>query len=228
MNDYIAALVVLLACAGCDLPRDASHTLDRIQDGTLRVGVIHHPPWVFSAGGEVQGVEARLIQAAASDLKAKITWVSGTESELLTSLHEGELDLVIGGLTRTSPWKHQVALSRAYYVDSIIVSSANGGREGSLKGDSVAVEAGNPAAADLRKKGAIPVGVTELAGVRGLIAAPAWRLGLLGRPPTGVVLRTEERSMALTAGENAWLNWLERWLYGRQRSVPAMLRGVGQ
>jgi hypothetical protein len=97
-----------------------------------------------------------------------------------------------------------------------------------LKGDSVAVEAGNPVAADVRKKGAIPVVVTELAGVPGLIAAPAWRLGLLGRPPTGVVLRTEERSMALTAGENAWLNWLERWLYGRQRSVPAMLRGVGQ
>jgi len=228
MNDYISAVVLLLACAGCDLPRDASHTLDRIQDGTLRVGMIHHPPWVFRAGGELQGVEPQLIQAAAADLKATITWVSGTESELLTSLHEGELDLVIGGLTRNSPWKHQVALSRAYYVDSTFFFNDAGTPESSLKGDSVAVEAGNPAAADLRKKGATPVVVTELAAVRGLIAAPAWRLGLLGRPPTGMVLRTEERSMALRAGENAWLNWLERWLYGRQRSIPAMLRGVSQ
>jgi polar amino acid transport system substrate-binding protein len=228
MNDYTAAVVLFLICAGCDLPRDASHTLDRIQDGTLRVGVIHHPPWVLSAGDEVQGLEAQLIQAAAADLKAKIAWVPGTESELLSSLHEGELDLVIGGLTRSSPWKHQVALSRAYYVDSTIISSPTGASESSLKGDSVAVEAGSPAAADLRKKGAIPVPVTELAGVRGLIAAPTWRLGLLGRPATGMVLRTDERSMALTPGENAWLNWLERWLYARHRSIPAMLRGVGQ
>jgi len=78
MNKYIAAVVLFLAaCTGCDLPHDASNTLDRIQDGTLRVGVIHHSPWVFSAGGEVQGVEAQLIQAAAADLKAKIAWVSG-------------------------------------------------------------------------------------------------------------------------------------------------------
>ena len=49
------------------------------------------------------GVEVQLVQAAAADLKAKIAWVSGSESELLSSLHERELDLVIGGLSRTSP-----------------------------------------------------------------------------------------------------------------------------
>lgn len=226
MNASIAAVVLFLACGSCDFPRDANHALDRIQGGTLRVGVVHHPPWVLAAGGEVQGVEVQLVQAAAADLKAKIAWVSGSESELLSSLHERELDLVIGGLSRTNPWKHQVAFSRAYYVDSSIVSSPAGSREKSLKHDSVAVEAGDPAAADLRKKGAIPISANQLAGVRGLVAAPVWQLSLLGRPATGIVLRTDERSMALSPGENAWLNWLERWLYDRQQSIPAMLRSA--
>ena len=226
MNASITAVALLLASIGCDLPRDADHALERIQSGTLRVGVIHHPPWVFAAGGAVTGVEVQLVQAAAADLKTKIAWVSGSESELLSSLHERELDLVIGGLSRASPWKHQVAFSRAYYVDSTIVSSPTAARESSLKHDSVAVEAGDPAAADLRKKGAIPISVAKLAGVQGLVAAPAWQLSGLGRPPSGIVLRTDERSMALSPGENAWLNWLERWLHGRQRSIPAMLRSM--
>src|SRR4051794_30733386 len=218
MNASIAAVVLFLACGSCSLPRDADHTLQRIQEGTLRVGVIHHPPWVVTTRGEVEGVEVQLVRAAAADLKAKVAWIPGSESELLTSLHERELDLVIGGLSRTSPWKHQIAFSRAYYVDSTIVSAPAGSRENSLKHDSVAVTAGDPATADLRKKGAIPISVNKLAGVRGLVAAPAWQLSLLGRPPTGVVLRTDERCMAVSPGENAWLNWLERWLYGRQQS----------
>jgi len=226
MNASITAVVLLLAGTGCDLPRDADHTLERIQDGTLRVGVIHHPPWVIDSGSEVKGVEVQLVQAAAADLKTKIAWVSGSESELLSSLHERQLDLVIGGLSRSSPWKHQVAFSRAYYVDSTVVSSPAGVRQRSLKGDSVAVEAGDPAAGDLRKKGATPISVAKLAGVQGLVAAPAWQLSRLGRPPSGILLRTEERSMALGPGENAWLSWLERWLYGRQQSVPAMLRSL--
>src|SRR3954469_4694332 len=177
MNVSIAAVVLLLPCGSCGLPRDADHTLERIQNGTLRVGVIHHPPWVLSTGGGVEGGEVQLGRAPAADLKAKIAWVSGSESELLSSLHERELDRVIGGLSRASPWKHQVAFSRAYYVDSTIVSSPNGARESSLKNDSVSVEAGHPATADLRKEGAIPISVAALSGIRGLVAAPVWQLG---------------------------------------------------
>jgi polar amino acid transport system substrate-binding protein len=66
----------------------------------------------MASGGEVKRVEVQLVQAAAADLKTKIAWVSGSESELLGSLHERQLDLVIGGLSRSSPWKHQVAFSR--------------------------------------------------------------------------------------------------------------------
>ena len=146
---------------------------------------------------------------------------------MLTSLHEGELDLVIGGLTRCSPWKHQVALSRAYYVDSTIVSSPTDGSQSSLKSDSVAVEAGSPAAADLRKRGAIPVPVTELAGVPGLIAVRpgAWDRSAGRRqvsscaPTNGQWLSLRRNRLAELAGTMAL----------RPATVhSAMLRGVAQ
>jgi hypothetical protein len=76
----------------------------------------------------------------------------------------------------------------------------------------------------VRKKGAIPVPLPDLAGVQGLMAAPAWRLASIGRPSNGVLLHTENRVMAVAPGENAWLSWLERWLRQKEPSVPAMLR----
>jgi polar amino acid transport system substrate-binding protein len=224
MKRYGAAVLLLLATAGCDLPRDADHTLDRVQQGTLRVGIIENPPWVSDSAGPLQGVEVQLVRGAAAELQSRVAWVPGTESELLASLHGRELDLVIGGLSRKSPWKKQVAFSRAYYVDSTLVSPLSPEQTSALKGDSIAIRAGDPAAVELRKKGGVPVPVSELAGVRGLLAAPIWRLSRLGRPVNGVVVHTEQRVMAVAPGENAWLSWLERWLYRQRSSIPAMLR----
>jgi polar amino acid transport system substrate-binding protein len=227
-NGLIAALALLLEVAACNLPRDADHTLDRIRAGRLRVGLVSHPPWSSDSAGRYQGVDVQLVQAAATDLQTEIAWVSGSESALLQSLHGRELDLVIGGLSGASPWKKQVAFSRPYYVDSTVVSPLAADAPGGLKGDSIFVERGDPAATYARKKGAIPVPVPDLAGVQGLVAAPVWRLAILGRPAAGMLLHTDRRVMAVAPGENAWLSWLERWLHSHEASIPAMLRAAGK
>jgi polar amino acid transport system substrate-binding protein len=201
MNPAGAAVLLLLACAGCDLPRDAAHTLDRVRQGTLRVGIVQHRPWVSDSAGRLQGVEIQLVRAVAAELQSHVAWISGTESELLASLHGRELDLVIGGLPRKSPWSRRVAFSRAYYVDSTLISPVSNGKSGTLKGDSIALEAGDPAAVEIGKKGAVPVPVADLAGVQGLVAAPAWRLAQLGRPVNGTVIHTEQRVMSVAPGE---------------------------
>jgi polar amino acid transport system substrate-binding protein len=220
-------VIVLLVSTACDLPRDADHTLDRIQGGELRAGFIDNPPWVSSSGGRLQGVEVQLVSQAASDLKAKLVWVSGTESDLLKSLHGRELDLVVGGLDPKSPWGKKVAFTRPYYVDSLLLASRVGPVSG-YQGKTVAVEAGDPAAVYVRKKKAIPLPVTDLAEAPGLVAAPVWRLAALGRSSSGLLLNTERRAMAVAPGENAWQSWLERWLQRHQPSIPAMLRAMGQ
>jgi polar amino acid transport system substrate-binding protein len=219
-------VIVLLVPPACDIPRDSDHTLERIQGGELRAGVVDNPPWVTDSGGRLGGVEVQLVTQAASDLGAKLIWVRGSEADLLESLHGRELDLVIGGLKHDSPCHKQVAFTRPYYLDSLVLASTVG-QTSAYKGKIVAVEPGNPAAVYVRKKGATPLPLADMAGAQGLVAAPAWRLAALGSAP-GLLLNTDKRVMAVAPGENAWLSWLERWLHQHQSSVPAMLRALAR
>src|SRR5215213_10064182 len=144
----------LLVCTilSCGLPKDSDHTLDRVRHGTIRTGYILHSPWVSDSTGEMRGVDVQLVNELARGLEAKVAWVRGTESELMSALHGRQLDLVVGGLSGESPWKHDVAFTRPYYTDSLVVSLPDGFSEKNLKGTSVAYEAGSSAGVSLHKK----------------------------------------------------------------------------
>jgi polar amino acid transport system substrate-binding protein len=118
MNVLGFSLVLLLAGASCNLPRDSNDTLNRVRQGMLRVGITENPPWSSRLGDSLGGVEVELVQGAAARLSSALVWTSGTESELLRRLHERKLDLVIGGLSRDNPWSSRVAFTRPYYTDS--------------------------------------------------------------------------------------------------------------
>jgi polar amino acid transport system substrate-binding protein len=60
------------------------------------------------------GTEAELVRAFAAEHNARIEWVSGGESNLVRQLERGELDLVVGGLTKDSPWSKHAAFTRPY------------------------------------------------------------------------------------------------------------------
>ncbi|AWH93633.1 substrate-binding periplasmic protein [Dietzia lutea] len=102
--------------AGCSsIPADADGALDRAQNGTLAVGVSEHPPWTFvGPDGGVTGREADLIEGFAEKIGAEIEWHIGPESVLADAIKEGELDVVIGGLTSSAPWSDKMALTRSY------------------------------------------------------------------------------------------------------------------
>lgn len=47
----LAVFPVILALAvACDFPRDAQDTLQRVRNGTMRVGVSENDPWVRFVG----------------------------------------------------------------------------------------------------------------------------------------------------------------------------------
>jgi polar amino acid transport system substrate-binding protein len=217
-------LLLILVIAACNLPRDAGGTLERVRNGTLRAGYMVHPPWVIDASGAPAGVEARLVQELARSLGASIAWVRGPEDELLTALEHRELDIVIGGLTRESPWKKQVGLTRPYYIDSTIVSGLRDATVRGMKGESVGVEDGDPAAVYIRKKGGRPVPLSNLGKFSGPVAAPAWKLNRLGRPAAGVLLHTSRQVLAVAPGENGWLLRVEELLHRHERDFPTLLR----
>jgi ABC-type amino acid transport substrate-binding protein len=103
--------------AACGLPKDADGALDRIRNGTLRVGIAENPPWVVVSGDEVSGTEPTIVADLARRLNSRVKNVYGSESLLLEGLHRRELDVVIGGFTDDSPWKREVALTKPYHED---------------------------------------------------------------------------------------------------------------
>lgn len=113
----VAAVLAALLLSGCGLiPADAEGTLDRARDGQLVVGVSEHPPWtvIDEDTGEVTGSEADLIGSFADSLNAEIEWRPGPESVLAGWISEGEVDIVVGGLTADAPWSSHMALTRPY------------------------------------------------------------------------------------------------------------------
>ena len=109
----LVALAVL-ALAGCEFPRDPDGTLERVRGGELRVGASVHDPWVRLEGGRPAGVEPVLVEGFARELGARVAWRVGGEEALVRALAEGELDLVVGGITKRTPWKKEVAPTRPF------------------------------------------------------------------------------------------------------------------
>lgn len=111
----LAVLVLGVGCSVGHFPRDSEGTLDRAIGGALRVGVSENPPWTRVADdGTVTGSEAEILRGYAESIQAEIAWTSGAESQLMQLLKEGELDIVIGGLSSDLPWQQEAAFTRPY------------------------------------------------------------------------------------------------------------------
>jgi len=54
------------------------------------------------------------VRALAAQLHARIEWSRGGEQTLVKALKKRRLDLVIGGITRDTPWAKTAASTRAF------------------------------------------------------------------------------------------------------------------
>lgn len=112
-----AAILTAAPLTGCGgpFPADTEGTLQRATGGTLYVGVTEHEPWtMLEDDGDVTGIEPELLEDYAATIDAEIDWTTGSESVLADELDNGELDIVIGGLTSSAPWTGKMAFTRPY------------------------------------------------------------------------------------------------------------------
>lgn len=116
LRKVLAVCLGTVMLAGCgSIPADPEDTLERAENDTLMVGLSEHPPWTsVSASGEVSGSEVDLVKGFADSINATIEWHVAPESILASQIQEGELDIIIGGLTDSSPWMTHMALTRPY------------------------------------------------------------------------------------------------------------------
>lgn len=113
-------LVGLLCCgvlAGCGMamPSDPDGTLERVSGRTMRVGVTDNGEWVrLEQGQNPTGSEPDLVRGFADSLGAEPRWISGSEQELVKSLKDGDVDVVVGGITDDTPWSTDAGMTRPY------------------------------------------------------------------------------------------------------------------
>jgi polar amino acid transport system substrate-binding protein len=225
-------LLAAIVAAGCQYPRDPDGTLNRVEGGVMRVGVTEADPWVMLEDDRpVAGTEVELARRFARELGARIEWVQGSEEELVDAAKEGQVDLVLGGLTSRSRWKKDVAFTRPYVESSAVVGIPEGGSyPDDLDGVPVAAELGSEEEGLLAQKTeARVVPVRDLASRAGRPAAVHdYLLDDLRLTDSGTELDSTRHVMAVKLGENAFMVRLERFLLDREDEIARLLLEEGR
>jgi polar amino acid transport system substrate-binding protein len=224
---FLLALLTIMA-TGCEFPQDPRGTLERVQDGTMRVGIVDNDPWAQMEKERASGVEVELLKDFAEDLGAKISFIPGTTPELLEAARQAEIDVLIGGFTSTSPGVSEgkeAGVTGSYLTTHSVVGVRPGAPTlNDLSGREIAVESIDATAALLKQEDAVPVLVHDLSTTDLPVAAYEWQLKEWGFEPTSIELPEEQHVMAVPLGENGWLVELERFLRANRAEAKALLR----
>lgn len=106
---------VMLAACSVSVPSDPEGTLEQVSGRTIRVGVTNDDPWVrLKQDQDPAGTEPDLLRSFAASLDAEPRWIPGSEQELVQSLKDGDVDVVIGGFTDDTPWSTDAGTTRPY------------------------------------------------------------------------------------------------------------------
>jgi polar amino acid transport system substrate-binding protein len=223
----VAVACAVTLAAGCQFPRDPEETLERVSGGTMYVGVIEEPPFVIlDEGKEPQGVEPTLIRQFAEEIDAEIEWVDRSEAELVEAMRGFQLDVIIGGLTRSWPYQKEVALTRPY-IDTEIQFAVPPGEElpDDLDEVEIWVERNSEAAGLLQQEEgeANPIYFESLEEIDGPALLNTYDIEAIGYERTDRIQRDDEHAMAVPMGENAFLVKLEDFLLDRGQEAEELL-----
>lgn len=98
-------MVAILLAGGCNLPKDPEGTAQRVQGGTLRVGVL---------GDELGEVDQIAIETVAAAFDAEVDYRYGPAHALIASLESGDIELIAGDIPADTPFQHDVGLTRPF------------------------------------------------------------------------------------------------------------------
>lgn len=119
----IAKILVLLMglTVGCGIPKDPENTFYSAKSTGLKVGFVENPPFTEGENGKFDGVEVNLLKSFATENNLKITFVEGSESNLIEQLSNREIDILIGGFDKKTVWKEKAGSAKPYDDTHIIL-----------------------------------------------------------------------------------------------------------
>lgn len=114
-----APLIAVALVTSCGLPKDPERTSERLAaTHELRVGFTGNPPWTSAAKAEPSGIEPDIVRRFAAQQGVHVAWVGGSETQLVKSLKEHQLDLVIGGFDKTTQWSSTAGITQPFAKDA--------------------------------------------------------------------------------------------------------------
>lgn len=214
MGRLVIRIFFFCFLTGCNnYPRDPNDSLQQAQTHGLKVGASESTPWIEFTDGEIAGTEAELVEKFAKSINAEVEWIKGSEGSLMKMLKANELHLVVGGITKETPWSNHVAITKPYTTQHYLVCSTSGHPlPKDLQNQQIAVARGSPLSAQIRERGGIAEQLNSLSGFRGLIAVPAYERDFYPCGKESLFLSPSKHVIALPMGENALLMALEKYL----------------
>lgn len=119
MRTKVAGLPSLLICVliiftSCNLPKDPKSTWENAKKDGLKVGVVDNPPFTSTASDSFSGNEVEIINNFAASKNLKVSYLKGSESELIEKLEKYEIDIIIGGFTKKTVWSKKAGATKPY------------------------------------------------------------------------------------------------------------------
>lgn len=207
----VCCLLLLTNCE--DYPKDPRHTLEHVQGHVLKVGIADNGKWAQMKGSTPSGVEVELVKGFAKELGAEIEWVPDAQNNLLERVELLDLDMAIGGFTKTSPWIKHVAFTKPHHSEKIKVGTiASGTIPEEIEDLPVHVRRNSMAAMYVKEKEGKPVFDEQLKAGPHLIAGTEDELKQMGLKVSDYNLHKNEYVIAIPKGENAFLMRLEKYI----------------
>ncbi|WP_228480933.1 hypothetical protein [Microbacterium luteum] len=115
-RSFVSAGVLALALTACAAPPlDPDGSLDRItESGLLRAGASPSGELVIIDDPGPSGALVDLVDGFAEQYGARVSWHVDSEEDLVQGLADGRLDVVVGGMTTSSPWTDLASVTRGY------------------------------------------------------------------------------------------------------------------
>jgi len=110
----VLLVLVALAFAGCAATTD-SPPPPEVKNAPLRIGVSpDYPPMVFKLDGRITGAEADLALRLGNALGSPVEFVEMGWDQLVPSLMEGKIDIIMSGMTITEARKVRINFTDPY------------------------------------------------------------------------------------------------------------------
>jgi len=111
---FLACLIFLVSGCGMLSPDKMATEMFK-EKGELRVGITpNYPPLIFMQSNEIKGLEADMAVAVGQHFNVPVVYVEKQFNQLIRALNEGEIDIIMSGMSVTNKREKVVQFAEPY------------------------------------------------------------------------------------------------------------------